>query len=191
MDNEPEKKESLWTLFFTFMKIGVMTFGGGYAMLPLLQREVVTNHNWCSDSDILDYFAVGQCTPGIIAVNTSTFVGYKTRGNLGGIIATLGFVAPSMIIIGLLVPVLNAFQDNPYVVLALDGIRVAVCALITTAVLKLAKKSIVDVWTFILAIVTLVAMLIWSPSPVIFVIIAIAYGILISLLKAKAEAKKK
>ncbi len=180
-----EKKESLWNLFSTFFKIGAVTFGGGYAMLPLLQREIVEKHQWCTDSDLLDYYAVGQCTPGIIAVNTSTFIGYNTRGVLGGIIATLGFVMPSFFIIAILVPILEAFQSNTYVAMALAGIRVAVCALITKAVLSLSKKSIVDIFTFIMMVATFVLMLIFSLSPVIFVLFGIIFGIGISVLKEK------
>ncbi|NLZ68647.1 MAG: chromate transporter [Spirochaetales bacterium] len=184
------KRESLWTLFITFMKIGAMTFGGGYAMLPLLQKEVVNNHKWCSEADILDYFAVGQCTPGIIAVNTSTFIGYKTRGNLGGIVATLGFIFPSFLIISLLVPILEAFETNRYVAMALAGIRVCVCALITVSVLTMSKKSIIDVPTFILMALVLLVMIFFSPSPIILVIVSTIYGIVVSMLKVKKEVKK-
>ncbi len=186
-----EKKESLWTLFYTFFKIGAVTFGGGYAMLPLLQREIVSKHKWCTEADLLDYYAVGQCTPGIIAVNTSTFVGYNTRGVLGGIIATVGFVLPSFIIIALLVPVLEAFQDNLYVKMALSGIRIAVCALITTAVLTLSKKSIVDIFTLCFMLLTLALMIAFNLSPIIFVIVGIIFGIVVSLLKEKKRSEDK
>lgn len=105
-----QSKTSLVTLFATFAKIGVMTFGGGYAMLPMLQDEIVNRKHWCSEENLLDYFAVGQCTPGIIAINTATFIGYKTRGNIGGIVATLGMVFPSLVIISVVYHVLEAFQ---------------------------------------------------------------------------------
>lgn len=185
-----EKKESLWTLFITFFKIGAVTFGGGYAMLPLLQREIVEKHKWCTDADLLDYYAVGQCTPGIIAVNTSTFIGYNTRGIIGGIIATVGFVLPSFFIIAILVPILEAFQNNTYVAMALSGIRVAVCALITKAVISLSKKSIVDIFTLALMVLTFVLMLLFNVSPVLFVLLGIAFGIGISVLKEKKRRDK-
>lgn len=185
-----EKKESLWTLFITFFKIGAVTFGGGYAMLPLLQREIVEKHNWCTDADLLDYYAVGQCTPGIIAVNTSTFIGYNTRGIIGGIIATVGFVLPSFFIIAILVPILETFQNNTYVAMALSGIRVAVCALITKAVISLSKKSIVDIFTLALMVLTFVLMLLFNVSPVLFVLLGIAFGIGISVLKEKKRRDK-
>ena len=97
-------------LFLTFAKVGVMTFGGGYAMLPILQREVVDNKKWATEEEIMDYFAIGQCTPGIIAVNTATFIGQKYKGVLGGIIATLGVAFPSLIIISLLAGIIEAFS---------------------------------------------------------------------------------
>ena len=100
-------------LFLTFAKMGVMTFGGGYAMLPILQKEVVQKKKWASDEEIMDYFAIGQCTPGIIAVNTATFIGYKVKGVVGAIVSTLGVVCPSVIIITLIAACLTNFQDIP------------------------------------------------------------------------------
>jgi chromate transporter len=185
------EKPSLFELFLTFAKIGVMTFGGGYAMLPMLQREIVEKKKWCSEDDLLDYFAVGQCTPGIIAVNTATFIGYRTRGNLGGVIATLGIVFPSLVIITCLASVLEIYGDNPYVVKAFAGVRVAVSALITLSVIKLAKKSVVDVPTGILSALTLLLMLLFNLSPVIFVFVGIAWGIVFSLLTERRRGKTK
>ena len=100
--------KELWTLFWTFAKMGVMTFGGGYAMLPILQREVVENKGWATDEELTDYFAIGQCTPGIIAVNTATFVGHSRKGAAGGVVATLGLVFPCLVIIMLIA----AFLQN-------------------------------------------------------------------------------
>ena len=103
-----KEKTSLWLLFWTFAKMGVMTFGGGYAMLPILQREVINNRGWATEEELMDYFAIGQCTPGIIAVNTATFIGQKLRGVAGGITATLGVVFPSLVIISLLAGLIPA-----------------------------------------------------------------------------------
>ena len=105
----------LWELFITFAKVGVMTFGGGYAMLPILQREVVENKGWATDEELTDYFAIGQCTPGVIAVNTATFIGQKKRGIVGGIFTTLGVVFPSVVIISLLAGVIEAFSHIVWV----------------------------------------------------------------------------
>lgn len=184
------RKTSLLSLYLTFFRIGLMTFGGGYAILPILQKEIVEKNAWCNEDEILDYFAVGQCTPGIIAVNTSTFVGYKCRGILGGIIATLGFVTPSIIIIIALASVLASCKDRPLIMHAFAGVRVAVCALITTSVIKLAKKSLVDVPTIILSALTLVLMVAFSPSPIIFVAVGIIWGLVFSALKEHRRSKK-
>ena len=120
-------------LFLTFAKVGVMTFGGGMAMLPILQREVVENKGWATDEELTDYFAIGQCTPGIIAVNTATFIGQKRKGILGGIVATLGIVFPSLIIITLLAGLITSFSHLEWVQNAFAGIRVCVCVLIFNA----------------------------------------------------------
>ena len=96
-------------LVVTFFKIGIMTFGGGYAMLPMIQREVVEKRGWATEEEILNYYAIGQCTPGVIAVNTATFIGDKRKGILGGFLATLGVVMPSLIIISVIAAVLNNF----------------------------------------------------------------------------------
>ena len=142
--------KELWILFITFAKVGVMTFGGGYAMLPILQREVVEKKGWVSDEELADYFAVGQCTPGIIAVNTATFVGYKRRGAAGGIVATLGVALPSLVIITALAGVIDRFSDLTWVQHAFAGIRACVCVLILNAVIKLGKSAIKDKWGVII-----------------------------------------
>ena len=175
-------------LFSTFAKIGAVTFGGGYAMLPILQREIVEKHKWCTEEDLLDYLAVGQCTPGIIAVNTATFIGCKTKGISGGIVATLGLVFPSLVIISVIYNILEAFQSNLYVRYALAGIQVAVAALITYSVIKLWRKSIVDMLTGAIAIATLVLMLVFGLSPIIFVIAGIVLGILIRSVRSRRKA---
>lgn len=134
--------KELFDLFWTFCKIGALTFGGGYAMLPLIQREIVENKKWSTEKEILDYYAVGQCTPGVIAVNTATFIGYKLRGIIGGIVATLGVIFPSIVIILIIATFLQNFADLAIVQSAFAGIRVAVVALIITTVVKLIKSSI-------------------------------------------------
>ncbi len=126
--------KELFNLFLAFAKVGVLTFGGGYAMLPILQREVVEKNNWASDEELMDYYAIGQCTPGVIAVNTATFIGQKRKGIIGGIITTLGVVLPSMIIITIVAAFISNFADLPIVKNAFAGVRVCVCVLIFNAV---------------------------------------------------------
>lgn len=181
---------SLSKLFLTFAKIGVLTFGGGYAMLPMLQREAIDKNNWCTEEDLLNYYAIGQCTPGIIAVNTATFLGYKTRGIAGGIVATSGVVFPSLVIISILYYLLAAFQSNIYVSYAMSGVQVAVAALITTSVLKMAKKALIDLWSSVIAVITLSFMLAFGFSPIYMILASIAAGLVISLIKEKRKAKQ-
>ncbi len=166
-------------MFLTFAKVGAMTFGGGYAMLPILQREVVDKKKWATEEELVDYFAIGQCTPGVIAVNTATFVGQKLKGIAGGIFATLGVVFPSLIIISLLAGVIEAFSHLVWVQQAFGGIRVCVCVLILNAVVKLYKKAVLDKVTLIIFLAVMLGSTFTSLSPVIFVLIAAIAGILV------------
>lgn len=143
-------------LFLTFARVGVCTFGGGYAMLPLLQREIVEKKGWATEEELTDYFAIGQCTPGVIAVNTATFVGQKHRGISGGVCATLGLVFPSIVIIMVIAAFIQNFAHLAVVKHAFAGVRACVCALVLSSVLKLAKKSLVDKPTVIIFGVVLV-----------------------------------
>ncbi len=172
--------KELWDLFFTFAKIGTFTFGGGLAMLSLLQREIVENKKWATDEELLDYYAIGQCTPGIIAVNTATFIGTKKRGAIGGIAATLGVIMPSIIIITAIAAVLNMFLEYEIVGHVLAGIRAAVAALTINAVTVLGKKAFVDKITPCIAIVTFALSFIFpSMSPVWIIIAASLLGIVL------------
>ncbi len=164
-------------LFLTFAKVGVMTFGGGYAMLPILQREVVDNHKWATEEELMDYFAIGQCTPGVIAVNTATFIGQKLKGRLGGVVATLGVVFPSIVIITMLAGVIEAFSHIIWVQHAFGGIRVCVCILILNAVVKLLKKAVVDKITCLIFLAVTLGSFFTSISPVVFVLLSAAIGI--------------
>lgn len=168
--------KELFDLFWTFCKIGALTFGGGYAMLPLIQREIVENKKCSTEKEILDYYAVGQCTPGVIAVNTATFIGYKLRGIIGGIVATLGVIFPSIVIILIIATFLQNFADLAIVQSAFAGIRVAVVALIITTVVKLIKSSIKDYLGVIIAIIAFVISAFIGLSPVYVVIAAALTG---------------
>lgn len=136
-------------LLLSFVKIGFLTIGGGYVMLPMMQNELIEKKHWITDEELLDYYAVGQSTPGIIAVNVATFVGYKKAGIPGGIIATLGIISPSLLIITALAGVIQSIDQYPYVQKAMNGINVAVCALITDATLNFIKKGVKNFVTLI------------------------------------------
>jgi len=167
----------LWMLYRSFFTIGALTFGGGYAMLPMLERELVEKHKWVTQEEILNYFAIGQCTPGVIAVNTATFVGYKLKRIPGAVAATLGVISPSVIIITLIAALLSNFMDIAWVQHAFAGIRVAVCALILSSVVKLAKSNLKKWWHWLLAgFGFLVAA--FGQSPIIVVVVCAAAGIL-------------
>lgn len=181
----------LWELFIIFARIGGFTFGGGYAMLPMLQKEVVENKKWATSDELMDYFAIGQCTPGVIAVNTATFVGYKIKGVLGGIVATLGVVSPSLVIITVIAAFLQNFQDIVYVQYAFGGIRAAVVALILSAVLKLSKKSVVDIITGVIFVLVTLLSIFTDLSPAIFVVVAGVCGIVIRGCRKDSEKKVK
>ena len=171
--------KTLLQLFLVFARIGGFTFGGGYAMLPLLQREIVEKRKWATQEELMDYYAIGQCTPGIIAVNTATFIGYKIKGIIGGIVATVGVVAPSIVIIVVISAFISNFQDLQAVKWAFGGIRAAVIALIVSSVIKLSNKSLVDVVTVILFLVVTALSFFTNLSPAIFVVAAGLCGIVL------------
>ena len=133
---------SLWKIYWVFAQMGAVCFGGGYAMLSLVQRVIVEEHGWATEEELMDYYAIGQCTPGVIAVNVSTFIGHKLRGLPGAIVASLGFISPSILIITIIATFLESFASNVYVAHALAGIRVCVCVLILNSVLALGKKAV-------------------------------------------------
>ena len=169
--------KDLFTLFGLFFKIGIMTFGGGYAMLPMLERELVTKRSYVTLEEIMDYFAIGQCTPGVIAVNVGTFIGHKNRGILGGIVATLGVVTPSVIIISLIATVLNSVYQNPIVKSAFKGIGIAVCAILVQAELKIGKAGIVDKFTALVAVIAFLLSMFLNISTIVVIVAAGIAGI--------------
>jgi chromate transporter len=174
-----EKVKKSLILFLTFFKIGLFTFGGGYAMLPMIEREIVENRGWATSEEILDYFAVAQCTPGVIAVNTATFVGKKQKGVVGGIIATLGVVFIPLIIISVIASFLKSVAHFEAVKNALWGISIAVCATITASFYKMAKKAIKDIAGIVIFIIAFFVSIFVDVSPVIVVLLAALAGIII------------
>ena len=174
-------------LFLSFAKVGVLTFGGGYAMLPILQREVAENKKWATEEELMDYYAIGQCTPGVIAVNTATFVGRSQRGIPGAIFATAGVVFPSFVIICIIAALLSNFADIAAVKYAFAGIRVCVCVLIFNAVVKLFKKSVVDIISGIIFLGVLLVSVLFDITPIIIVPIAAVVGIAVQTWRCKKK----
>ncbi len=177
----------LLKLFAAFARVGVLTFGGGYAMIPMLEREVVDRHGWATSEELMDYYAVGQCTPGVIAVNTATFIGYKIAGNIGGVAATLGVIFPSFVIISVIAGILQNFADIPAVKSAFAGIRVCVCVLIFNSVIKLWKGAVRDKAALVLCLLVFVLNIFFSVSPVVYVVFCAAAGILFTKLGVRGK----
>lgn len=182
--------KELIDLYLTFARIGGFTFGGGYAMLPMLQKEVVDARHWATEDEIMDYYAIGQCTPGIIAVNTATFVGYKVKGIAGGIFATLGLVSPSIVIITIIAAFLKNFAQYAVVKNAFAGIRICVVVLIIQAVIKLGKKSVKDLWTALIFSLVVILGMFTPIATYLYVLGAGVLGILFSQLKKVTSREK-
>jgi len=182
--------KEIWNLFATFFKIGICTFGGGYAMLPMLEREVVNKNGWATMEELMDYFAIGQCTPGIIAVNTATFVGYRKKGVSGGIAATFGVVAPSILIITLIAALLSNFMEHEAVGYAFAGIRIAVCAMILKTVLQLVKSSVKKSWQLVLSVAAFAAAALLGVNTIIIVGVVLAGAVVYYFATAKKGGEK-
>lgn len=161
-------------LLISFVKIGFLTIGGGYVMLPMMQSELIDKKHWITEEELLDYYAVGQSTPGIIAVNVATFVGYKKAGVTGGIVATLGIISPSLIIITALAGVIQSIDQYPNVQKAMSGINVAVCALITDATLNFIKKGVKNFVT-LLVLLALFLLIYYVKVPSYLIVLGAAF----------------
>ena len=176
-------------LYLAFLKIGAFTFGGGLAMMPIMQRELIEKRGWLTDEELIDYFAIGQSTPGIIAVNVATFVGYKRLGVLGGIIGTLGVVTPSWVIIMILAGAISSVDKYPVAQKALKGINVAVAALLTSVIVKFSKKTIKSVCNAVLMLTAFALIYFFKVQSVWIIIASLVIGCLITMYKQKKAAK--
>ena len=172
-------------IYLAFVKIGTFTFGGGLAMMPIMQRELIEKRGWITEEEIIDYFAIGQSTPGIIAVNVATFVGYKRLGVLGGIIGTLGVVTPSWVIIMLLAGAISSVDKYPLAQKALKGINVAVAALLTSVIVKFTKKTIKNIWNAVFMLLAFALIYFLKVQSVWIIIASLVIGSLITLYKQK------
>ena len=184
------KKTSLWQLFATFFKTGLFTFGGGYAMIAILQEELVDKKKWITNQDMLDMIVVAESTPGVIAVNTATSVGYKTRGVLGAIVATLGIVLPSFLIISVLSYLIEAFQSNIWYQSAFKGIQACVTVLVVNAFTKMFKQIEHDVYNYIAFVVAFAIAAFTNFSVIYIILIGGLCGLVVTLLKQKKHDKK-
>lgn len=171
------RTKTLVELFFVFFKIGAVTFGGGLAMLPIIEKELVIKRNWVTKDALLDYFAIGQATPGIIAVNVATFLGYSRAGILGAIVATLGVVTPSIIIISIIAKFLSGFSENITVKKALSGINVVVAALLTKVLWGFRKKIFSSILSFVLFLLAFLGIAFFNINTVVIVIGSIFLGL--------------
>lgn len=178
---------SLLEIFIIFFKMSAVTFGGGYAMLPILQREVVDKRNWMTHERIIDYYAVSQGLPGIIAINVSVFIGKERRGFWGGLIGALGMVSPCLVIISLIAAFLSNFQELPLVRHAFAGVTICVAALILDAVIGLWKKAIINLFGVSLFVMSFGALLVFEMSPIIIVLASAGTGILFHKLKKRGD----
>jgi len=174
---------TLWELFSVFFKVGLCTFGGGIAMLPILEKELGEKRSWVTSDELLDYFAIGQSTPGIIAVNVATFVGYKRSGLVGACVATFGMVFPSIIIITLIAKFISNFSEIEWVKKALTGINVAVAAILTYAVINFSKKSVKNLFGFILLLIAFVLIFVFHVGTVYVIFGSAILGVIIAALK--------
>ena len=170
--------KDLFDLYMAFFRIGGLTFGGGLTMLPMLKHELVEKNHWVEEEDLLDYYAVGQCTPGIIAVNVATFVGYKRRGIPGAIFSTLGMVSPSLIIVSIIAVFLKQFMSNEVVAHAVGGIKIVVCALMLNTIYTMGKKTIKGVVAAIVCLLAFILSMFTQIPTVLIVILAGVFGII-------------
>ena len=181
------KLKQFLELYFAFVKIGAFTFGGGLAMMPIMQRELIEKRGWVSEEELIDYFAIGQSTPGIIAVNVATFVGYKKLGWLGGIIGTLGVVTPSWVIIMLLAGAISSVDKYPLAQRALRGINVAVAALLTSVIVKFTKNTIKNFLNALFMLLAFALIYFFKVQSVWIILFSLIIGCLLTLYKQKKQ----
>jgi chromate transporter len=167
------------SVFLAFLKLGCVTFGGGYAMIPVVDRELIKKRGWATMDEVMDYYTIAQITPGIIAINLSTFVGYKQKGLLGGFLATIGFALPGVTLITVLALFISNFADIPAVQHAFAGIRIAVGALILDTVIKMVKGVFKDIKALLIYIIAFALSVIWNASPMLIVLGAGLVGLVV------------
>ena len=171
--------KAYFELLATFLKIGALTFGGGYAMIPVVERELIRKKGWIDMEEVMNYYAVAQVTPGVIGVNLSTFVGCKLKGPAGGVLATVGFVLPGIALVAAAAVCLERFAELPAARHAFAGIRVAVGALILDTVIKLAKGIFKDLKSLVMYGAVFALSFVWGVSPALLVFASVMAGLLV------------
>jgi len=179
----------LLDLYITFAKIGAFTIGGGMAMMPMMQTELVDKRHWMTEEDLIDYYAIGQSTPGIIAVNVSTFAGFRQKGIIGGIVSTLGMITPSLIIIMLLATFINSVNDIPLAIKALKGVNVAVAALLTKVTYTFCKKTVKNWWSLVLLLLSFCLIFFVKVPSAVIIVSGIVLGLIVSAVQVSKEKK--
>ena len=183
-----DKIKNLFNLYYSFAKIGTFTIGGGLAMMPMMQSELIEKRKWITDEELIDYYAVGQSTPGIVAVNVATFVGYKQMGIIGGIFATLGMVTPSLVIIMILASLINSINDFPIIQKALKGINVAVAALLTSTIINFMKKTIKKFTNAIFMMISFLLVFVFKLPSFWIILFALLIGVVLTYKEKKKVA---
>ncbi len=183
-----DKIKNLFNLYFSFAKIGTFTIGGGLAMMPMMQSELIEKRKWITDEELIDYYAVGQSTPGIVAVNVATFVGYKQMGIIGGIFATLGMVTPSLVIIMILASLINSINEFPIIQKALKGINVAVAALLTSTIINFMKKTIKKFTNAIFMMISFLLVFVFKLPSFWIILFALLIGVVLTYKEKKKVA---
>lgn len=183
-----DKIKNLFNLYFSFAKIGTFTIGGGLAMMPMMQSELIEKRKWITDEELIDYYAVGQSTPGLMAVNVATFVGYKQMGIVGGIFATLGMVTPSLVIIMILASLINSINDFPIIQKALKGINVAVAALLTSTIINFMKKTIKKFTNAIFMMISFLLVFVFKLPSFWIILFALLIGVVLTYKEKKKAA---
>lgn len=186
--NMIDKIKNLFNLYFSFAKIGTFTIGGGLAMMPMMQSELIEKRKWITDEELIDYYAVGQSTPGIVAVNVATFVGYKQMGIIGGVFATLGMVTPSLVIIMILASLINSINDFPIIQKALKGINVAVAALLTSTIINFMKKTIKKFTNAIFMMISFLLVFVFKLPSFWIILFALLIGVVLTYKEKKKVA---
>lgn len=181
--------KELLTIYLNCAKVGLFTIGGGMAMLPMMQREFVDDKKWMTEEELIDFFAIGQSTPGIIAVNVSTFVGYKRCGVIGGFFGTLGMVTPSLIIITILATFINSIEDYPFVKRALKGVNVVVAALLTNVTYNFAKKTVKNWWSAVILICAFISLFFFKVPSYWVILSAILLGVVVTVIQTAKNKK--